>query len=357
MSKLRVVGIDFSHMHMGDNLRMVAEHAGCELVGLCDSERERMAAAIAEHSLAGSQVFTDIDACLDATTPDLAVLCPPTAQHAEVACHVLSRRVPVLIEKPFAATLAEADQMIAAAESSGCLLAINWPMFWYAPHRTAKRLIEQGTIGEVIEVHYYDGNRGPLYHTAHKHEVTAEEVDRQKPDSWFYKRDHGGGSLLDYLGYGVTLGTWFNGGQKPLAVTTVVDQPPGLGVDEHSITIVQYAHGLSKFETRWGTFTDPWVHQPQPKCGFVIVGEQGTISCYDFADTIRVQTHDHPAGRDIPVDALQPPQRNPIEYIADCLKQSRLPDGPLSPSVSRLGQIIVDAAVQSAAEKCTIYFD
>ena len=51
----------------------------------------------------------------------------------------------------------------------------------------------------------------------------------------------------------------------------------GLEVDEHSVSVVRYARGLSTFETRWGTFTDPWTHQPQPKCGFVLKGTDGTI--------------------------------------------------------------------------------
>ena len=58
-------------------------------------------------------------------------------------------------------------------------------------------------------MHFYDGNRGPLYHLADKVEVSPEEVERQKPTSWWYRRASGGGSLLDYLGYGTTLGTWF----------------------------------------------------------------------------------------------------------------------------------------------------
>ena len=62
------------------------------------------------------------------------------------------------------------------------------------------------------------------------------------------------------------------GGKRPLEVTATVDEPAGLEVDEHSIVVARYAHGLSKFETRWGTFTDPWTIQPQPKCGFVIAG-------------------------------------------------------------------------------------
>ena len=141
-------------------------------------------------------------------------------------------------------------------------------------HNTAKRLIDEGAIGDLIEVHFYGGNRGPLFHLADKVEVSPEEVEALKPTSWWYKKASGGGSLLDYLGYGTTLGTWFMNGQEPIEVTSIVDETPGIEVDQHSITVCRYARGLSKFETRWGTLTDPWTQQPQPKCGFVLVGNR-----------------------------------------------------------------------------------
>jgi glucose-fructose oxidoreductase len=354
MSKLRVVGIDFSHMHMGDNLRLVADHLDCELVAVCDESIERMQTAIDEHSLASHQVFTNVDECLSATQPDLAILCPPTGLHADLACRVLAAGVNVMLEKPFAASLADADRMIETSSRTGRLLAINWPMMWIAAHRMTKRLIDAGEIGDVVEVHYYGGNRGPLYHTAHKHTVTADEVARQKPTSWFYSRRHGGGSLLDYLGYGVTFGSWYNGLQSPLSVTCVVDEPAGLEVDEHSVTVVRYARGLSKFETRWGTFTDPWTHQPQPQCGFVVVGTHGTIASYDYQTTVSLQTAQSPAARQVAVEPLANPAADPISYLADCIVGSKQPEGPLSTTVSRAGQLIIDAAVQSAAEKRTV---
>jgi glucose-fructose oxidoreductase len=225
---------------------------------------------------------------------------------------------------------------------------------WVPSHRTAKRLIDEGRIGQLREVHYYGGNRGPLWHTAGKREVTAEEVNRQKPKSWFYKRAGGGGSMLDYLGYGVTLGTWFLGGATPIEVTAITDHPHGLEVDEHSITVARYSFGLSKFETRWGTFTDPWTHQPQPKCGFVLVGSAGTISSFDYESSIRVQTTEHPEGELVPVDAVAPPNQNAIQYFVDCLQHGKEIDGPLSPQLSRIGQQLVDTAYRSAQEKKTL---
>ena len=353
MAKWKIAGVNFDHMHMGDNLRMAFEHPDVEIVGISDEEPERMRAAADNFSIPAERVYTDYRRCLEETRPDLVVLCPATARHGEWTEKVAPYGVHILMEKPFAASLAEADRMVAAMPA-GKLLAINWPLAWYPPHRTAKRLVEEGEIGELREVHFYDGNRGPLWHTADKIEKTAAEVQREKPDSWFYKKEHGGGSLLDYLGYGTTLGTWYLDGDAPVEVTATVDDPDGLEVDEHSVTVARYARGLSKFETRWGTFTDPWTHQPQPKCGFVLVGTGGTISSYDYDGEIRLQTADCPQGRQVPVDELAPPFQNPVQYMVHCLEEGKEVEGPLAPAICRVGQQIVDTAYRSAAEKRTL---
>jgi len=351
--KWKIAGIDFSHMHMGDNLRMAFGHPDVEVVGVCDANPEKMRDAIGLFSIPEEKVFTDYQECLEKTKPDLVITCPATARHGEMVAKIAPYGVHILMEKPFAASLAEADAMVAAMPKDK-LLAINWPLAWYPAHRTAKRLIDEGAIGDVIEVHFYDGNRGPLYHLADKAETTPEWITQEKPKSWFYQKGEGGGSLLDYLGYGTTLGTWFQDGRAPIEVCCMVDEPSGLEVDEHSITIARYAHGLSKFETRWGTFTDPWTHQPQPKCGFNIVGTGGTLSNYDYEVTIRIQSRDCPEGKNIPVDNVETPFQNPVQYMLHCMESGAKIEGPLSPAISRIGQQIVDTALQSAREKRTL---
>ncbi|MBX3010260.1 MAG: Gfo/Idh/MocA family oxidoreductase [Caldilineaceae bacterium] len=354
MPPFKIVGINFDHMHMGDLLRKVQEHPNAEIVGICDERAERMASTAQALAIPTERIFTDYRQCLEQTQPDMAILCPATATHGLWVERVAPYGVHLLVEKPFAASLAEADAMIAAVAATGKQMIINWPLAWYPPHVTSKRLLDEGVIGEVIEVHYYDGNRGPMRHVADKVEISPEEAARRKGESWFYQRAQGGGSLLDYLGYGVTLGTWFHNGDKPLEVTAVMDEPPGLEVDEHSITIARYAKGLSKYETRWGTFTDPWKLQPQPKCGFVIVGTAGTISSYDYEPTIRVQTVDRPEGEVRPVDRLQPPYQNPIQNFIHSLQTGEPVHGPLSPAICRIGQQIVDTAILSAREGRTV---
>ncbi len=352
MKRWRIAGINFDHFHMGDLLRQAFEHPNVDLVGVADEQPGRMVDAAQRFGLGPDRVFTDYRACLEQTQPDLVLLCPAASRHGEWVAKVAPFGVHVILEKPFAASLAEADAMSATMAGTGRLLAVNWPLVWDAGQQTAHRLIREGRIGEVLEFHHLGGNRGPLYHGADKleKEPTAEE----KAASWFYRADQGGGSLLDYMGYGATLGSWHLGGRVPLEVTCTWHRPGSLEVDEHSVAVIRYAGGLSKSETRWGTFTDPWTHQPQPMCGFVLRGTAGTISCYDYARQIRVQTRERPEGFEVPVDPPTAPNRNPIEHVLHHLETGAPLIGPLTLEISRIGQQIVDTAFASASEKRTL---
>jgi len=349
----RVAGINFDHFHMGDLLRFAQEHPQVKLVGISDEQPARMEEAIRKLRIPREQAFTDYRACLDKTRADVVILCPAASKHGEWVEKVAPSGAHILVEKPFAASLAEADAMIAAMPASKTLM-INWPLQWVASHRKAHDIVAAGTLGDILNVWHFGGNRGPLWHGADKDEKTPAQVAREKPHSWFYKKAHGGGSLLDYLGYGTTLGTWYQLGRRPVEVTAIVDEPKGLEVDEHSIVIARYAHGLSKFETRWGTFTDPWIIQPQPRCGFIIAGTEGTVASYDYDNHVTLQTRKQPRPHRVPAPPTRAPHQNPVQYLLHCLDKARKPDGPVSLPISRIGQEIVDAAVRSAKLKKTV---
>lgn len=142
----KIVGIEFSHMHMGDLLRCVDQHPNAKIVGICDPQAGRMLEAKDKFQLSDSQVFTDYQACMEQTKPDMVILCPPTAEHALWVERIAPYDVHIFVEKPFAGSLADADRMIAAMTQCGKELIINWPLRWVESHFTAHRLIREGSV-------------------------------------------------------------------------------------------------------------------------------------------------------------------------------------------------------------------
>lgn len=355
-TRWRVAVAGFDHMHAGDQISIALGHPAVDLVGLWDTDRARMESVAADLGVDDVIVSTDLDEMLDVARPEIVIVCSTTFAHEELVAQLAPRDVHIILEKPFAVSIEAADRMIdavAAANRSGAssTLSINWPLAWYPAHRTTQRLIAEGVIGNVVEVHYFNGNRGPLHHV---HGKADAHTLGAKAESWWYRADVGGGSLLDYLGYGVTLATWFRGGELPLSVTARAHGAPELEVDERSVVIAEYETGLSVFQTKWGTFTDPWTIQPLPRHGFVVVGDAGAIASDDYAAAVQVQTVAQPQPHPIAVDELPREEQTALGYLIGRLDQGAPLEGPSSWQVSRGGQAIVDAARRSVREGITV---
>ena len=142
MKKWKVAGINFDHMHMGDLLRQAVEHPEIEVVGVSDEQPERVLPVMERLKMDRSLFEPDYRRLMETKKPDVVILCPSTATHADWTERVAVYGPHLFVEKPFAATLAEADRMIAAADKSGRQLVINWPLRWYPSHVTAKRLCD-----------------------------------------------------------------------------------------------------------------------------------------------------------------------------------------------------------------------
>lgn len=105
--------------------RILAELPGAELVGVFDP-RDEVARAAAEPY--GARIFPSAEALSGEI--EGAVAAVPTVAHAEVAGALLERGVHVLVEKPIASSLAEADRMAEAAEAAGVVLAVGHVEFF-----------------------------------------------------------------------------------------------------------------------------------------------------------------------------------------------------------------------------------
>ncbi len=102
------------------HVRILASLPGVELVGIVDSRSEVAEALAAEH---GTVVLPSIEALADLA--EAAVVAVPTVAHAEIGCFLARRGLHLMVEKPIAGSLAEADELIAAAEAAGKVLVVG----------------------------------------------------------------------------------------------------------------------------------------------------------------------------------------------------------------------------------------
>ncbi len=141
----------------------IAQTPGAELAAVCVSRPARSAAAAATF---GAPVTHSLDEILARTDIDAICLCTPSGLHATQAIAALRAGKHVLVEKPMALTLADADAMITAAESAERHLAIALqrrtdPLFIGVQAALARGEYGQLTLGTVTVPYlrpqsYYD---------------------------------------------------------------------------------------------------------------------------------------------------------------------------------------------------------
>jgi len=116
--RVAVIGVgEFGRNHV----RVWREIEGAELAGILDTNLERAEQVAAEF---GTRVIRDADALLGESV-DAVSLAVPTTDHARLGCQLLDRGIDVLVEKPMAASLGEADSLIASAKRADRILQIG----------------------------------------------------------------------------------------------------------------------------------------------------------------------------------------------------------------------------------------
>ena len=142
-----VVGVG----HLGKHhARILAALPGVTLAGVVDTDIERASQVAAERE---TKAYADVS--LVPGKIDVAVVAVPTESHARIARALIESGVHTLVEKPIAQTVAEADDLIAAAKSRGVVLAVghserfNPAVMAARPHVKDPRFIEVHRLGQM----------------------------------------------------------------------------------------------------------------------------------------------------------------------------------------------------------------
>lgn len=119
MGRVRVAVIGVGY-YGRNHVRVYRGLPQAELVGVVDTNGDRAAAVAAEF---GTRVIGSLDEL--AGRVDAVSLAIPTVDHARVGVGILERGIDLLVEKPIASSLAEADRLIAAAERNARVLQVG----------------------------------------------------------------------------------------------------------------------------------------------------------------------------------------------------------------------------------------
>ncbi|MGA2896403.1 MAG: Gfo/Idh/MocA family oxidoreductase [Acidobacteriaceae bacterium] len=145
--RVAVVGAGaFGRNHLRVYRELEQAGAPVELAAVVDPNEATRSAATAKYAIPG---FASIDECLAACKPDAASLCVPTVHHAACAQTLLAAGVDLLIEKPIAAGLAEADEIVRLAHELGRTVQVGHLERFNPAVRAVRGLLNRPMFFEV----------------------------------------------------------------------------------------------------------------------------------------------------------------------------------------------------------------
>jgi len=146
----------------------INSHKGFELYGVWERSKN-----LAAEKYPSIKTFRDFDSMLADEAIDLIIVNTPSITHFEYAKKALLAGKHVIVEKPFTATVKEADELIQLAAEKNKLLSVFHNRRWDSDFLTVKKVIESKRLGDIKEVEiHYDRFTPDLSYKTHKETPT-----------------------------------------------------------------------------------------------------------------------------------------------------------------------------------------
>lgn len=327
--KYRVGVASLVHDHVWGELGHWAKLENVEVVAAGDVNADLRERITAKHGV--SRVYDSWQAMLNAEADNIDVvqIASENSAHADIVEAAAARGKHIIVEKPMAATLAQANRMVAAAEKAGVTLLVNWPSAWSPAFQELERRLLSGAIGQVRYFKYRSAHNGPREIGCDPHFV-----------EWLYDAEkNGAGAYMDYCCYGAAMCALFLGlPQKVTGLRGVFAKDYPLP-DDAAIVAMQYAHALGVAEASWIQPTGYATANP------VAYGSEGALSIQ--GNKLNLLRPGQPA-ETIEAPPTEAPRRSGPEYLIHCLEAGAPVEGLCSPKVSRDAQEILEAGLRAA---------
>lgn len=243
-----------------------AAHPMAKIAGVFDLCQER-AETVAK--MYNTKVYISYKDMLTDPEIEAVSVCVANAAHCEITVEALKAGKHVLCEKPMAVTLEQCEQMAKTAEQENRFLMVGHNQRLTKAHAKARKLIEQGEIGDIITFRTSFGHGGP--------ETWA--IDSK--NVWFFDKKLAAFGAMADLGIHKTDLIQYLTGQRVSAVTAYVgtldkkdSQGNLIGVDDNAICIYEMNGGAV------GTMTASWTNYGPEDNSTVLYGTKGIMYIY-----------------------------------------------------------------------------
>jgi predicted dehydrogenase len=333
--KVGIAGMTSDHVWgMAANLGALP---AVELVAGADPHRE-LREQVKERYALGA-VYADYAEMLENEELDAILACGDNAGKADIVEAAAEHGVHVYQDKPMAATLAQADRIVAAAESSGIKVMVAYHNYFRASHTQVKHWLDQGAVGDMYLARGSVGHAGPK-------EIGCSEYFC----GWLFdKEKNGGGTFIDEGCYEVsTLLDYFGPVERVSAFMNQMGWrdylPPN--VEDNAVVNLYFRNGvLGVIDSKWGQIGPMPFRSSYHGTEGTILTSRGGLRLYsrtampeDLQGWVEV-----PAARDARADIGTEP-----EYVVNCLLQDKPIEGAVSPRGARATQEVIEAAYRSA---------
>jgi predicted dehydrogenase len=157
-----------------------------KLVAVCDQSEKRRSEAARTFEV---QAFSHWQELIEDNQIDLVVVCTPSHLHVEPTIAGLEAGKHVLVEKPMAVSLSDAEKMVAVAERTGKILTVFHNRHWDRDYQMVKKIVRENLLGEILTLDSRVMTYGPEWAN-----YGVPEFDPH----WRTKAFFGGGFLADW---------------------------------------------------------------------------------------------------------------------------------------------------------------
>lgn len=256
-TKVAILGCGFiAHIHMESYERFVPD---AEVVAVYGRSEEKASAFAQQYGL--KAYYTDLDTLLAESDCEVVDICIPNHAHYEACIKSAKSGRHVIIEKPLALTLEQADEMIDTCRKLGKKLMYAEELCFAPKYERVKALVERGAVGDLYMIKQAEKHSGPH-------------------SRWFYEKDlAGGGVMMDMGCHALAWFRWILGGNPKVksvyaSMATVLHDTE---CDDNTVTLVEFENGVL------GIAEDSWAKHGGMDDRIEVYGTKGV----SYADLFR----------------------------------------------------------------------